>query len=513
MSDNKRIAKNTLFLYFRMIIIMGVTLYTSRVVLDKLGADDYGLYNVVGGVVGMLMFINGTLATGTSRFITFELGRNDISKLSRTFNTALYTHIGLAIALAIILETLGLWFVYHKLIIPFERMNAAVLTYHISIATMIVSLAQVPYTALIVAHEKMGIYAYVSIFEVLAKLGVVYLLTISKADKLIVYAVLMAIVQCATIFFYIFYCYKHFIESKLFFIYDKVIFRSLMGFSGWNVIAFLGETIKLQGYLVLINMFFQPFVVAAQTIGNQVAGAMMQFITNFRKAVDPQVIKLYAAGDYEESKRLTLSSTVFSFDLVLLLGLPSLFILQTIMDIWLVEVPTYAVIFTQYIIIQRILSVFDISLYTPMVAAAKLKSNAILAIFFGPGLFFFLYIIFEIGGDVMWLQYIGIIVMAIYSFIIKPVLLVREVEGYKYRDFLPCFFTCGKVAALSVSLIYCIYLIVGNETIPSSIILFVSSVLIVCSSSFLFLEKDMRFKITQILKMKFSYFYSQINKS
>lgn len=202
MSDNRRIAKNTVFLYIRMLIIMGVTLFTSRVVLDKLGVDDYGLYNVVGGIVGMLMFLNGTLSTGTSRFITFELGRKDYAKLKSTFNTAFYTHLALALILALILETFGLWFLYNKLIIPIDRLHAAVVAYHISIATMIVSLTQVPYTSLIIAHEKMGIYAYISIFEAIAKLGIVYLLMITDNDRLIVYAVLLAIVQCLVALFY-----------------------------------------------------------------------------------------------------------------------------------------------------------------------------------------------------------------------------------------------------------------------------------------------------------------------
>ena len=217
MSDNKRIAKNTLFLYFRMILIMGVTLYTSRVVLDKLGVDDYGLYNVVGGVVGM-----------------------------RSFNTAFYTHLGLSLILALLLETVGLWFVYNKLVIPPERLDAALIAYHISIATSIVSITQVPYTSLIMAHERMGIYAYISIFEAIAKLAVVYLSSISNFDRLVVYAILIALVQLVVAMLYRIYCRIHFQESKLYAYFDRPIFKSLMGFSGWNIIANLSETLKLQ---------------------------------------------------------------------------------------------------------------------------------------------------------------------------------------------------------------------------------------------------------------------------
>lgn len=490
--NNKRIAKNTLFLYVRMIIVMGVNLFTSRVVLDKLGVDDFGLFNVVGGVVGMLSFISGTLSIGTMRFLTVELGRRDQKRLLDTFNTAFYTHFFVGVALAILLETGGLWFVYHKLVIPEGRLGAALLAYHISVITSILSISLVPYTSLIMAHERMGIYAYISIFEAFLKLVIVYLLSIAQFDKLAFYAILVALVQILTTLIYIVYCNYHFIESKLKFIFDKAIFKSLLSFSGWNVIANLSETLKLQGYLVLINMFFQPFVVAAQTIGNQVAGAMMQFFNNFRMAINPQIIKLYADGKYEESKRLTLNTTILVFDLVLLLGLPTMFVMNTIMNVWLVEVPAYAVIFAQYIIVQRILSTFDAAFYIPMMAEGKIKTNSIIASLSGPGLFCLLYLIFKSGGDVMWIQYTGIIALIMFGFIIKPYLLVHDEKGYSYSDFIPCFLTCLKVSLLSIGLSYLFYMILGNETIMRSICLFILSFFSVLVSSYTFMNQSMK---------------------
>ena len=504
MSDNKRIAKNTLFLYARMIIIMGVTLYTSRVVLDKMGVDDFGLYNVVGGVVGMLSFISGTLSIGTLRFLTFELGRKDYIKLHTTFNTAFYTHLLVGIVLAILLETGGLWFVYNKLVIPDDRLNAALIAYHISILTSIISIAMVPYNSLIMAHERMGIYAYISIFESVAKLVVVYLLSIANYDKLVVYAILIAIVQIVISLFYIAYCSRNFLESKLGVIFDKDTFKSLLDFSGWNILANVAETLKLQGYLVLINLFFQPFVVTAQAIGNQVAGALMQFINNFRTAINPQIIKLYAAGDYEGSKRLTFSTTVLVFDMVMFLGLPTIFVLETIMKLWLVEVPPYAVLFTQYIIVQRILSTFDAAFYIPMMAAGKIKTNSIMASIFGPGSFLVLYLIFKFGGDVMWLQYVGVIGMAVYSFFVKPFIVVYDkIEGYCYRDFVPCTLTCLKVAALSGSLSYITYLFIGNSSIVSSVMLFFTSMACVVLASYLFLDSYIKKWIRERIELMF----------
>lgn len=498
MADNKKIAKNTLFLYARMLLIMGVSLYSSRVILDKLGVDDYSLYNVVGGIVGLLSFLSGTLSSGTSRFLTYELGSNDNNKLKLTFSTAFFTHFLLALLFVMVLETIGMWYVYNKLVVADDRFYAALIVFQISIFASVVSIMQIPYTSLIIAHEDMGVYAYVGIFDAFARLGVIYLISLAPFDKLIVYALLIALVQLLVTLCYWLYCHRHYIESRLRFVYDKAIFKSLLGFSGWNVLAHLSETLKMQGYLVLLNLFFQPFVVAAQTIGNQVAGGLMQFIANFRNAINPQIIKLYAAGDYEESKRLTLSTTVLVFDLVLILGLPTILVMKTIMNIWLVEVPAYTVIFTQYIVAQRILSVFDASLYVPMMAAAKIKTNSLISIITGPGVFVLLYFVYKLGGDVMWMQYIGIIVFAAYGFIIKPWLLVRDVKGYNFKDFYSCFVDCLKVSVLSVVLSLMFYYIVGNETIGASALLFVLSFLSVLASSILFMESSMRKKLVQL---------------
>lgn len=498
MADNKRIAKNTLFLYARMLLIMGVSLYSSRVILDKLGVDDYSLYNVVGGIVGILSFLSGSLSSGTSRFLTYELGRNDNNRLKLTFSTAFFTHFLLAVLFVIILETIGLWYIYNKLVVADERFFAALTVFQISIFASIVSIMQIPYTSLIIAHEDMGAYAYIGIFDAFARLGVVFLITLAPFDRLIVYAFLIALVQLLVTLCYWLYCRRHYSESRLCLVHDKTIFKSLLGFSGWNVLAHLSETLKLQGYLVLLNLFFQPFVVAAQTIGNQVAGGLMQFIANFRNAINPQIIKLYASGDYEESKRLTLSTTILVFDLVLVLGLPTIFVMKTIMNIWLIEVPDYAIVFTQYIVAQRIISVFDASLYVPLMAAAKIKTNSLFSIISGPGVFVILYFIYRVGGDVMWIQYLGVIVFIIYGFLIKPWLLVKEVKGYSYKEIYSCFLDCLKVAILSVGLSLLFYLVIGNESLGSSVLLFVLSFISVMASSFLFMESSMRKKLVQL---------------
>ncbi len=501
MIDNKRIAKNTLFLYVRMIIIMAVTFYTSRVVLEKLGVDDFALYNVVGGVVGMLGFLNGTLSTGTSRFLAYELGANNIGKLNRTFNTTFYTHLILSLIILFILETAGLWFLHSKLVIPAERIFAAEMTFHISILTAIVSITQVPYTAVIMAHERMGVYGYVSIFEAVGRLSVVFMLSMADVDKLIFYAALIAVVQILVAMYYRYYCRKHFAETKLSLTFDKSILRELLGFTGWNVIANLTETIKLQGYVILINMFFQPFFVAAQAIANQISNALMQFVGNFRAAINPQIIKSYAAKEYDASKKLTLQTTVYVFDLVLLLGLPSILVMEQLLGIWLVDVPPYAVLFAQWVIAQNILSTFSTSFYIPMMAAGKLKKNAIASIFLGPGMFALLYIIYKVGGDVMWVQYILVFSTIAYGFIVKPYILVRDVQ-YKYADFIPCYVACLKVALLSIVLSLTLYAVCPPDSRLHAAMLFGGSFLSVILSAYIFLDAQAKAFIKKKLKRK-----------
>ena len=500
MSDNKRIAKNTGFLYIRMFILMAVQLYTSRVVLDKLGADDYGLYNVVGGVVGLLSFLTGTLSIGTSRFITYELGAGDAKKLKSTFVTSFYTHLALSCIIVILLETIGLWFFYNHLVIPNERLDAAFGVYQISILTTIVAITQVPYTSAIMAHEKMDIYAYLSIFEAVAKLLVVYLLAIAPYDKMLFYAVLIAIVQILLASFYRFFCVSKFQECRLNFSFDKSIFKKLMGFSGWNITANIAEVLKAQGVIVLINMFFQPAIVAAQAIGNQITNAMMQFINNIRTAVNPQIIKLYASGDYEGSKRLTLKSSLYVFDLLLLLGLPFILLMEPILNLWLKEVPPYTIVFAQCIVASQIIGNFSASFYIPMMAANKIKKNSIAAVIFSFSNFIILYLIFKLGGDVMWVQYVYIFNSALWSYFIKPYILYKDID-YKIAEMVNCILFTFKVGLLSCLIAIPARLLLNNSIIEC-VLLFMITIVAVIISSYIFMYKEDRQKAIAFLLNK-----------
>lgn len=500
MSDNKRIAKNTGFLYIRMFVIMAVQLYTSRVILDKLGADDYGLYNVVGGVVGMLSFLTGTLSVGTSRFITYELGTGNAPKLRATFVTSFFTHLALSGIIVLLLETLGLWFFYNHLIIPEERIGIAFWVYQISILTTIVAITQVPYSSAIMAHEQMDVYVYLSIFEAFAKLIVVYLLAISPFDKMLIYAILIAIVQITLAMFYRFYCIKKFPECKLNLSFDRSIFRMLMGFSGWNITANIAEVLKLQGVIVLINIFFQPAIVAAQAIGNQITNAMMQFINNIRTAVNPQIIKLYAAGDYESSKRLTLKSSVYVYDLLLMIGLPFILLMEPILSLWLKEVPPYTVVFAQCMVASQIIGNFSAAFYLPMTAANKIKKNSIAAVIFSFTNFTLLYIILRFGGSVMWIQYIYIFNSAVWSYLIKPYILYKDVN-YNIQEMAKCIFITIKVTIMPCLLTIPLRMHLDNS-ISSCLSILIIAIVSVIVSSFIFMYKEDRLKTIQFLLSK-----------
>jgi O-antigen/teichoic acid export membrane protein len=500
MADNKRIAKNTLFLYFRMILIMGVTLYMSRVVLDKLGVDDFGLYNVVGGVVGMLSFLNGTLSIGTSRFLTYELGTGDSDKLRQTFSTALYTHVILAVIILIAMESFGLWYVYNKMIIPPDRFSACVWVFHLSILTTLVAITQVPYTATIMAHERMEIYAYISIFEAFAKLGVCFLLSYGNIDRLILYASLLFFVQLIVSLCYRIYSIKNFEESRLSRTFNKAILKRLLSFSGWNIMANISNTLGNQGTLVLINLFFTSAIAAAQSVAGQVSVAIMVFVNNFRNAINPQVIKLYAAGDKKGSKKLTLETTVYCFDLILMLGLPAIVVMDRLMHIWLVEVPEYAVLFTQWIIVRNIIGTFSSSFYTPMLAANKMKINSIAAVILGIGEFVLLYVFLKIGFGPMWIQYLGCIAAIGFSLIVKPFVLIKQID-YSTEEILICYWICLKTLFLSciLSILPIIYL---SDNIAHSIIKATFVGLSVIVSSYVFLGKQTKQKVNIFVKSK-----------
>lgn len=377
-SNKKRVAKNTLFLYFRMILIMVVSLYTSRVILAQLGIRDYGINNVVGGVVSMFAFLNSSMATATQRFLTYALGKGDGDRLRKTFAASMNIHIFIALVIVLLAETIGLWFVNAKLVIPQDRMFAANVVYQFSILSFCVNIIQVPYDAVLIAHEKMSIYAYISILETILKLVIVYMLSISPFDKLITYSILFFAVTLFIRFTYQIYCKKHYAESKFMLFWDKDLYRQMSGFAGWNLFGSLAWLCRNQGLNIILNLFFGPVVNAARGVANQVSGAVMNFISNFQTALNPQITKEYAVGQIKEMEKLAYLGIKFSYIILFMLAFPLMLNIQFVLGIWLVKVPEWTSIFVILTLVDSLVgNLFGVPLMTSLSATGNIRNYQI----------------------------------------------------------------------------------------------------------------------------------------
>lgn len=376
--NNKRIAKNTLFLYLRMFVMMLTALFTSRIVLDVLGAADYGLNNIIGGVVVLFSFLNSALLSATQRFLNFHLGRQDYKQTNVVFCMSMNTYLLLSIVVVVLGETVGLWFVNTQLNIPSERMYAAQWVYQFTLIQFVINLLRVPYNASIIAYEKMNFYAYVSLVEVIAKLLVVYLLYIATFDKLIFYSFLYTIVPLIVAFIYKIYCNRNFDTTKYKRIWDRIAFKEMFSFSGWSLFGSLANLAAQQGLNILINIFYGVTVNAAAGIANQVSTNVYGFISNFQTAFQPQIVKTYAAKEVERFHKLIFQTSKFSYFMVLVLVLPILFTIDGILDIWLKEVPKYTAIFCRLILVFLSIEAITAPLWMSVQATGKIRNYQIL---------------------------------------------------------------------------------------------------------------------------------------
>ena len=376
--NNKRIAKNTMFLYVRMLFSMGISLYTSRVVLQTLGIEDFGIYGVVGGVVSMFTFLNTSMAGATSRFLTFELGKKHRSKLKDIFSSALLEHFAISVLIALISETLGLWFLVNKLVIPENRFMAAIIVYQFSILSMIISVIQVPFSASIIAHERMNVYAYIEVFHTVLKLLVVYLLLIGESDKLILYAVLLSVVSFIILCLYGIYCVLNFKECYLRLVWKPNILKPMLCFSGWDIYGNMSVMARSQGVNMLLNIFFGPMMNAASSIATQVQGAVMAFSTNIITAFRPQIVKSYAAGLYEDMDLLISMASRLNFMLLSVITIPLIIEIDYILSLWLGNVPPYASIFCSFTLLFVLFSSMSTILIVGIHATGKIKRPSLI---------------------------------------------------------------------------------------------------------------------------------------
>ena len=433
-ATTKRIAKNTLMLYFRMFITTIVGLYTSRVVLNTLGVTDFGIYNVVGSIITMATFLNSAMVAASQRFLSFELGRGDSDRLKRVFCTSVNIHASICLFAFVLAETVGLWFVNTKLVIPEDRMVAANWVYQASILTFIINVMSVPYNSAIVAHEKMSAFAYISILDVTLKLLIVYLLVIIPFDKLIIYSILMVCVVVLIRLCYTVYCKCHFQECTYKLMMDWPLFKEMFSFAGWSVIGNLGFTFKDQLSNVILNLFFGTTVNAARGIGMQVTNHVKTFANSFTMALNPQITKQYAVGNLEASRKLVYAGSRYTFYLLTIISIPVIINIDYILKLWLGIVPEYTNLFVIFSIIIALIYALSECVTKAIQATGRIK-------WFQIGISIIMlaelpiaWLLMELGYPpyaVMWPALLTYTVAVFFRFW----LIHSYVEGYRFSDY------------------------------------------------------------------------------
>lgn len=374
----KRIAKNTFMLYTRMAFMMLITFYTTRVILDTLGIDDYGIYNVVGGFVAMFSMITGSLNAACTRFLNFAMGKNDLEYQKKVFSTEVSIQFIFAFLVFILCETVGLWFLNNKMVIPQDRVLAANWCYQFSVFNFCIGLTQVPYIASVIAHEKMGTFAFFSIWDAIFQLLLSYLVTVSPIDKLIFYAALLWLNAWVMRTVYFVYCKRNFKECTYKFILDKQLTKEIFGFSGWNLIGASSSVLNTHGNNILLNIFFGPSVNAARAIGNKIHGTAIAFVSNFISAMTPQITQSYASGDYDYMFKLIYKGSRLAYYMILFMAIPLIINTHYILSLWLVEVPEDAILFGQLAFILSMASVLSNPLITAQLATGNIKKYQII---------------------------------------------------------------------------------------------------------------------------------------
>ena len=433
-SNNKRIAKNTLMLYVRMLFGMLVGLYTSRVVLEVLGVQDYGIYGVVGGIIAMMGFLNASMSIATSRFLTYEIGKDNQELLSKIFSSAIIVHVIIALIVLVVCETLGLWFLFNKLVIPASRMTAAFWVFQLSILSAMFNITQVPYNSCIVAHEKMDVYAYVEILNVTLKLLIVYLLLIGNFDKLILYAILMFAVSFIILMIYRTYCTRHFKECHLRLVLNKDIIVPLINFSVWNLYYEGSFAARQQGANFLLNIFCGVIYNAASSIATTVQGILLGFSSNLIMAFRPQVIKSYAQQNYDNMNRLIHMGTKFGLILILAITIPVLFEAEYLLGLWLVEVPAGSVFMVRCLLVVNVVNTASMLVVTGIQASGKIKLYSGLCGTIYIASIFIMYVCMRLDMDYHAIY----VIILITSFVVNvcySIILKKQVQSFEIIKF------------------------------------------------------------------------------
>ena len=455
-SKSKRIAKNTLLLYFRMLFLMFINLYASRVILDALGVEDYGVYNVVGGFVAMFSIISSPLTSACSRFLNYEMGKGIQDKIRVVFSTSLSVHFFLAFIIAILCEIIGVWYLNNHMVLPTGRLVAATFCFHFSVFNFCFNLITIPYNAAIIAHERMKVFAYVSLFEGIAKLLVCFLIMVTPFDRLIFYGFLLLVIQLCVRATYQLYCKRNFEECRYDFVIDRVLITQMFAYTSWQFLGHTSRVLKTQGVDLLLNSFFGPILNAAKGVANQVQGTVEGFANNFMVALNPQITQSYAEGDYKYMFKLVFNGSRYAFYMLLILSLPIIINADFILSIWLKQVPEYTVIFVQLSLVCTLITSLSNTLITAMNATGNIKYYQMVVggilLMNLPLCYIFLYFGFNA---------IIVMIVAIFtellSLFVRLIMVSKNISLFNITDYyknvlLPCFTITIVTAVLPVCL-------------------------------------------------------------
>lgn len=500
--NNKRIAKNTILLYFRMVFLMLISLYTSRIVLATLGVENYGIYNVVGGIVAVLSFLNTSMAGATQRFLNVELGHNNIKKLKKVFETSVFIHFIIAGIVICLGETVGVWFINTQMNIADNRIEAANYVFQCSLLSFSFTIMSVPYNASIIAHEKMSTFAYVSVVEALLKLLIVYMLLIIPFDKLKTYAIMSALVSVIIMLVYRLYCRHQFDECKQIKIKpDSEYLHSMLGFSGWTIFGALGTISHTQGIAIIINLFFGVAVNAAQGIANQVTGIVTQFVNNFMTALNPQIVKSYAADEIYTMHELVKRGSRMGISLVALFVIPLYLEVPFLLDIWLTEVPEYTVTFIRVILLTSLSSSYAFPLATARAATGNIKTYQIVLTTMAWMHLPFAWVGFHMGYPPQSAMYIYLAIINLEQ--IYRILNVCPAIGLPIGDFIhEVLGRCGLMFLVAFASSYIVYYILPKDSISCLAVLIVSFIIVSSSVFFIALKKQERISLINIVKSR-----------
>lgn len=505
--NNNRIAKNTILLYMRMVLLMVVSLYTSRQILVALGNVDYGLYNVVSGVIIFLSLINGVISGSTARYITFAIGKNDPDWLKSVFTTCLQSHIAVSVIIFIIAETIGLWFIENKLVIPADKTDAIFWVYQCSIMSTLIMIWTIPYNSCIIAHERMSAFAGLSVLEAFFKLIIVFVLLHVDNNRLVIYGILLLCVQIFISSSYVVYGLKHFEESKpkiVFF--EKNLFKETLAFSGWSIWGGLASALFTQGLNFLLNIFFGPIVNTARGLAVTVQTSVLQLASNFQTAINPQITKSYASDHISEMHTLIIRSSKFTFILLYCLCLPLLLKTEFVLNLWLAEIPPHTASFVRIMLCICLVDAVANPFITAIGATGKIKKTQIVVAGVLLSIVPLSYICLKLGGkpiSVFYIQFIVFIAAFICRMKIASSLINLSIKEYVTKAIVPSFI----VILLSLVICLPLWYIVDSSTLSSIFLMTFSVVLVLFLSYCIVLAKNERYFVkdkigTLVLRIK-----------